>query len=147
MDELEGYDVTRRRVLFDEIILVSLHREIGWVFVVTMLVILTFTAPVSLLAAIGDLQVGLWMAVFTVLPFVVLLLLRIVMGVDVVTVQGPRSRVRIPFWFRKERAQEVFRMVTRLAREHQERRTRVQTPPPAPPSPLPQPGPPPEPTA
>ena len=35
-EELEGYDVVRKRVLLDEVLLVTLHRTIGWPFVVTM---------------------------------------------------------------------------------------------------------------
>jgi len=126
VDELEGTDVTRRRVLFDEVLFVTLHQEFGWAFVVMLLVILTITVPISLIAALADGITGAIVAFFTVLPFVALLVLRFAMRVDVVTVQGPRSRVRIPFWFRKARAREVFANITRLAREHQERRARAQ---------------------
>ena len=126
VDELEGTDVSRRRVLFDEVLFVTLHQEFGWAFVVMILVILTITVPISLLAALADGTTGAILAFFTVLPFVALLVLRFAMRVDVVTVQGPRSRVQIPFWFRKARAREVFGIVTRMAREHQARRAKAQ---------------------
>ena len=145
VDELEGYDVTRRRVLFDEVLFVTLHQEFGWAFLVTMLVLLTFTVPLTLVAAIADGGTGAALAIFTVLPFVALLVLRLALRVDVVTVHGPRSRVRIPFWFRKARAREVFALVARMAREHQERRARALGISPAPEAPPPPEGEPPEP--
>ena len=132
VDELEGTDVTRRRVLFDEVLLVTLHREFGWAFVVTMLVLLTFTVPMSLAFALADGGTGAGVALFIVLPPVVLLVVRFILRVDVVTVHGPRSRARIPFWFRKARAREVFGLVTRMAREHQDRRARTLGVPPNP---------------
>lgn len=126
VDELEGYDVTRRRVLFDEVILVSYHREVGWAFVITMLVLLTFAGLFTMLIAVVDASTGLGMAVVLVLPLLVALVLRLVLRVDVVTVHGPRTRARIPFWFQKARAREVFQLVCRLAREQQDRRVRGQ---------------------
>lgn len=143
VDELEGYDVTRRRVLFDEVLLVTHHQEIGWVFVVAMLMLLTFTGFMSLAFAAIDPSAGLWTAFFLVLPVVVLLLLRVILRVDVVTVHSRRARARIPFWFQKDRGREVFRLIARLAREHQDRVAQAQQAarPPAPESPPPPAGP------
>jgi hypothetical protein len=137
VEELEGYDVTRRRVLFDEVILVSRHKEVGWAFVLVMLALLTFTGFMSLVVAIADAKSGVVSGLFFVLPVVVLVALRLILRLDVITVQGPRSRARIPFWFRKERANEVYRLVARLAREQQARRAQDQgasRPDPAPPA-------------
>jgi len=126
VDELEGYDVSRRRVLFDEVILVTHHREVGWAFVVTMLILLTFAGFFTMLIAVVDFKSGVVATLFLVLPALAALVLRLVLRVDVVTVQGPRTRARIPFWFHKDRAREVFRLVCRLTREHQDRRARTQ---------------------
>jgi len=145
VDELEGYDVSRRRVLFDEVILVTHHREVGW----ALLILLTFVGFFTMVIAIADFKSGVAAALFLVLPILTALVLRLVLRVDVVTVHGPRTRARIPFWFQKERAREVFRLVGRLAREQQDRRARTQGarsgPPPAPPAAGPSPGPPAEP--
>jgi hypothetical protein len=141
VDELEGYEVTRRRVLLDEVLLVTLHTEMGWAFVVAMLVLITFMGFMSLAIGLVDAGTGLGTALFFVLPFVVLLILRLVLKLDVVTVHSRRAR--IPFWFQKERAREVFRLIARLAREHQDRLAQAQRaahppaqePPPAGPTP------------
>jgi hypothetical protein len=139
VDELEGYDVTRRRVLFDEVLLVTYHKEVGWAFVVTMLVLLTFISFFTLVAGAIDTGAGVGMTVFFILPLVVLLVLRLALRVDVVTVHSRRTRARIPFWFQKDRAREVFRLTARLAREHQDRFAKAQQaarpPAPEPPSP------------
>jgi hypothetical protein len=143
VDELEGYDVTRRRVLFDEVLLVTHHQEVGWPFVVGMLIVITLMGFVSLVTAAADPRTGLGLALFAVLPFVVLLVLRLALRVDVVTVHSRRTRARIPFWFQKDRAREVFRLITRLAQEHQDRLAQAQQTgrPPAPEPPLPPVGP------
>jgi hypothetical protein len=139
VDELEGYDVTRRRVLFDEVLLVTLHKEVGWAFVLLLLVLLTFSSFFTLIAGAIDTGTGVGMTVLFVLPLVVLLVLRLVLRLDVVTVHSRRTRARIPFWFQKDRAREVFRLVARLAREHQDRFAQAQqaarVPAPEPPSP------------
>jgi hypothetical protein len=147
VEELEGYDVTRRRVLFDEVMLVTRHKEVGWGFVLAMMALLTFTGFMTLVVGVVDPKSGVLTGLFFVLPFVVLVALRLILRVDIITVQGPRSRARIPFWFQKERANEVFRLVARLAREHQQRRARAQektavSPEPGPPSGTPPPPPP-----
>jgi hypothetical protein len=126
VDELEGYDVTRRRVLFDEVLLVTRHQEVGWGFVVGMLVLLTILGFITMVIAIADFKSGVLAALLLVLPILAALVLRLALRVDVITVHGPRSKARIPFWFQKQRGGEVFRLICRLAREHQERRARAQ---------------------
>jgi hypothetical protein len=109
-----------------------------------MLGVLTFTGFGTVIIAIVDFKNGVAAALLTVLPFVALAALRLILRVDIVSVHGRRSKARIPFWFRKDRAREVFRLVSRLAREHQGRlaRTpRAAPPSEAPPSPGPAPAP------
>lgn len=122
-EELEGYDVVRKRVLLDEVLLVTLHRTIGWPFVVTMVVLVLLCALITLGVAAVDRTVGLAVGAALVLPLLVLLVLRLVLGVEVVTVFGKRTKAEIHFWFRKRRAREVFSLVCRLARERQQART------------------------
>ena len=124
VDEIEGTDVTCRRVLLDEVLLVTLHRGYGLPFVLTMLVVATVFGSVGALLAIADWTVGLGWLALTTLPPVVALALRFALGVDVVTVFGRRTAERIPFWFRKAAARDVFRLVCGLARERQQRPAR-----------------------
>lgn len=122
MEEIEGYDVVRKRVLLDEVLLVTLHRAIGWAFVVAMLVLALLFGLIGLGVAASDRTAGLAVGGATVVPLLALLALRLVLGVEVVTVFGKRTKAEIHFWFRKRRAREVFSLVCRLARERQQAR-------------------------
>lgn len=133
MDEIEGTDVTRRRVLLDEVLLVTYHREYGTAFVVAMLVVLTVFGAMSAFTAAVQLSAGLVVFSLSCLPALVALALRLALGLDVVTVYGRRTRATLHFWLRKSRGRETFRLVCRLARERQQRvareRARVSPPP------------------
>jgi hypothetical protein len=124
VDEVEGTDVSRRRVLLDEVVLVTLHRAYGLAFVLSMIVLLTVFGFLTLILALADRTAGLVSFGLTVAPPLAALGLRLALGVDTVTVFGRRTKAEIPFWFRKARAREVFRLVCRLARDRQERAAR-----------------------
>ena len=124
VDEIEGTDVTRRRVLLEEVLLVTHHREYGTAFVATMLVVLTVFGGMSAFAAAVELSVGLVLFAATCLPVLAALALRPVLGLDVVTVYGRRTRATLHFPLRKARGHEAFRLICRLARERQERLAR-----------------------
>lgn len=147
VDEIEGYDVTRRAVLLDEVVLVTYHRVFGWPLLLGLAVLLTLSAFVSALVAIGSARAGLLTLALTGLPCVTLAALRVALRLDVVTVYGVRSRASMQFWFAKRRAREVFLLVCRVARERQQRRgrppagtgrTEAQAAPQTRPAPLPQ---------
>ena len=121
IEEVEGYDVTRRRVFFDDIVLVTYHQFLGWPFLVAMGVLLTFSVFFTVIASLGSRQSGFVVFLLSVLPCLIALGLRLVLRVDAVTVYGKRTRAQIPFWFRKQRARQVYQQICRLAREHQER--------------------------
>jgi len=122
VDEIEGYDVARRSVLFDEVLLVSYHRELGWPLMLVLAVLLTLATVVSALVALASPRAGLATFALTGLPWAALGALRLGLRVDVVTIYGIRTKATIPFWFRKRRAREVFTLVCRLARERQQAR-------------------------
>jgi hypothetical protein len=122
IDEGEGLRIRRRRVLFDEILLVTYHRQFGWPFVVIWSVLLALgsTAAVIVGATEGRLAGAIVCSVLA-LPFLVLLSLWLTLRLDVVTVYGKRGRAQMRFWWRKRRAREVYETIGRLAREHQQR--------------------------
>jgi hypothetical protein len=140
VEETEGYDLTRRRVWFDEVLLVTYHREMGWAFVVTMLAFSSiFGFPGLLMLVANRSPAVLVYFAIAVLPFVLALGLRLALRLDVVTVYGRRTKAQVHFWFGKAQARQVYQQVTRLARERQPRpRAPVSVrPPPPPPSSVP----------
>jgi hypothetical protein len=124
VEEVEGYDVTRRRVFFDDIVLVTYHQFLGWTFLVAMGVLLTVSTLLTVLVSLGSRESGLVVFLVFVLPCLIAIILRLVVRVDAVTVYGKRTRAQIPFWFRKQQARELYQQIGRLAREHQERLAR-----------------------
>lgn len=119
VEELEGYDVTRKRVFFDEVLLVTYHRCVGAGWVAAVSLLLGFAALLSAAVLAANRSAGLVLLVCLPLPLLALLVLRLTLRVEAVTVYGRRSRAQLHFWFRKRRAREVFQLVCRLARERQ----------------------------
>ena len=120
VDEVEGYDVSRRSVLLDEVLLVTYHQAFGWKLLVGLGRVrdadrcrLRHPGPRRALIT------GVVPSPSCGLPFVIAAALRLALRLDVVTVYGIRSKASMSFWFRKRRAREVFALVCRLARERQ----------------------------
>jgi hypothetical protein len=120
VEELEGYDVTRRRVLLDEVLLVTYHQVFGWAFLAAMAALLTIFGFLSALIAIANVSGGLFVFALTGLPAAMALVLRLALRLDVVTVFGKRTKAEIHFWFRKSRARQVYREVCRRAKDRQD---------------------------
>jgi hypothetical protein len=135
VDETEGYEVTRRRVFFDDVLLVTYHQFVGWTFVLAMSLLTAASAFVAGIVALsGEIRAAVAVFLVSGLPFALLGLLRLLLRVDGVTVYGKRTRAQVHFWFRKRRARQVFDMVCRLAGERQVRLAESR---PAPEPPLP----------
>jgi hypothetical protein len=125
VDEIDGYDVVRKRVFFDEVLLVTYHRFLGLPFLLAMGVFIALFGLISAFMAVSDRRAGLVFALFLVGPFLLAFVLRMVLKVDAVTVYGKRSKAQVHFPFRKARAREVYVQICRAVREHQQRATRV----------------------
>jgi hypothetical protein len=124
IDEVEGYDVTRKRVFYDDVVLVTRHRIVPWVPAVLcgLLSLLGGLLAVGLQRELGR-AFGFTLFVFT-LALVTLTVLLVAVGGDAVTVQGKRTQARMDFVLRRGRAIEVYRRACRLARERQRRLAR-----------------------
>jgi hypothetical protein len=118
IDTVDHFEITRKRVFYDDILLVTRHRYIGPWFVALMLllgigfiaigVMLKETSAIITFAAIASL-------------FLIVAVVRVLMRVDVVTVFGKRSRAQMRFIFRKAKARRVFEEIAAKAREAQRR--------------------------
>jgi hypothetical protein len=134
VDEIEGYTGTRRRVLLDEVLLVTLDRRRRLVTVVIWLVFAAvFFLPTLSVGRTTGKEEALIAGLFLASPFLLGALLHLVSGVDFVTVFGKRGVAQIAFSFRKRRAKEVFALLRDRAQQAQDRArgTGAQPPPPA----------------
>jgi hypothetical protein len=104
----EGYDVSLRRVLFEDVLLVTYHRELGRALVIAMAIVAAvFIGMGVVLRAMGEGMAALWIGVFS-LPFLSILIFRLIFRVDVVSVFGRRSKASLHFAVRKQRAREIY---------------------------------------
>ena len=126
IDEVEGYDVTRKRVFYDDVVLVTRHRFVPWAPVILsgLLSLLGGLFAFGLHSEVGSIA-GFTLFVLT-LGLVTLTVLLATLGGDSVTVQGKRTQARMDFVLRRGRATEVYRRACRLARERQQRLARRQ---------------------
>ncbi len=119
VEEASVNEIERRRVYFDDILLLTYHRERGKAALIILgiiLVVLGLSMVAELSsrtpeAAIGS---GFW---FVVLFFI--FIVRLTMGVDVITVYGRRTMARIKFFWRKGRARRVYQELAEKIEAHQ----------------------------
>jgi hypothetical protein len=106
--------------------LITRHRTVNWLAAIVLFFFFGMTAFWSLIvgAIAESLVVGVVAFAILGVPQLVFLILHLAVKVEVVTVFGQRMRVRMRFWLRKRRANEVFDEVCRIARQTQESQRR-----------------------
>ncbi|HYC93228.1 MAG TPA: hypothetical protein VEO54_28745 [Thermoanaerobaculia bacterium] len=122
VDSSQNYEVIRRRVFFDDVALVTLHRERGLAFLLTTGAFGTFFLAMAIFVV--AINVEAWEVA---LPFFILgapaflaFLLRLAMGRAVVTVWGRRSRAVLRFGvFRSGKARRVYGKICSAVRRAQ----------------------------
>ena len=132
----EHFEVTNTRVFYDDVQLVTLHREYGalyltltGLFAFGFLILLIAMASINRDALIAGvvlyLMFGSW--------FTIAFLIRALWGITVVTVFGRRSKAVLRYRFGKKRARETYGKICATVRAAQ----RDFTPPPPAESPAP----------
>ena len=114
----ERIDVSSRRVLYDDVLLVTYHREHGALFLtLSGFFAFGFLALSIWLATLGTpgVVVGVMFGIFGS-PFLIAFLVRAIWGVDVITVFGRRSKAVIRYRVRKRRAREVHDLICAAVR-------------------------------
>ncbi len=121
IDEIEQYDVMRKRVFYDDVLLVTYHRFRGRVYLLVTGLAAFASAVLSAQIARTQTQLGLFFFALLGLPFLLAFALRATLGVDTVTVYGRRSKARLHFPFRRRRAREVLKQICRSVQQTQQR--------------------------
>jgi len=108
IDERDNFEVQRRRVFFDDILLITLHRQFGRGYVAMMAIFTALFATVAIAFDVaGETPVAIVFACFAA-PFALLLVLRLLLRVDVITIFGRRTKATLPYTYRKRFARETF---------------------------------------
>ena len=136
VDENSFIEIERTRVYFDDVVAITYHREIGTAYLVVMGVFAVIFLTLALVVYLSTKEVaGLAVFLGFAAPFTLGFLLRVLLRVDVITVYGQRTKARLNFSFRKERARGIFQDLTRDIRARQEKAASALRPPPQPPPP------------
>jgi hypothetical protein len=121
IDEIDQFEVARRRVYFDDILLVTMHSRVGIAFVVTMAVFFVLLIAIAaVLQSTHQNTAAMWFAGVSA-PFLLALFTRVLLKQDVITVYGRRSKAAMRFTFRKAYARSKFAEICNLARRTQAR--------------------------
>jgi hypothetical protein len=109
VDEHDHFEIVRRRVFFDDILLVTYHKELGGGYIATMATLFVLFAAM----AVSTHTLMPMMIIFAALAGVTLIcgILRLTLLVDVITVFGRRSKAAMRFSFRKAYARDVFERI------------------------------------
>jgi hypothetical protein len=113
VDSSEGYEIRRTRVFFDEVLLVTLHSQLGGALAWLSL---GLAVLIGLLAALAwsDPSVSRSM-IWTALGLAVVGALLYIMPLWVVTVFGRRTRARLQLRLRERKARDLFARICQAA--------------------------------
>jgi len=121
VDEVDHFSIVRRRVFFDDVLLVTRHRAVGTAFVGSMAIfafVFVFIGWMCKLAK--EPEAGIVCASLSV-PFLLALVTRLVLKVEILTVYGRRSKAAMKVSFRKGYSRRKFEEICALVAQAQER--------------------------
>lgn len=124
IDSNEHYEVARKRVFFDDVMLITYHREKGVAYLIAVGILAFVFCGMGLMAL--SFNVAFWPMALVLLvigfPAFVSFMLRLALGVDVITVHGRRSKAAIRFRYKKRRARELYGQLCATVRNTQRKR-------------------------
>ncbi len=116
VDEQDAFHIRRRRVFFEDVLLVTLHDSISLLGIFTPFGV----SSVLFLIAIAIGHEGGWITAAFALPFIAYGVARMAIRDAIITVFGRRSRARIRFTLRRRKAQRTYEELCEKIRKAQE---------------------------
>jgi hypothetical protein len=121
VDEVTVGEIRRSRVYFDDVLLITYHQDWGIVALVLLGILFLASAGITLFSLLEGAStvpiVFFGVAVF----FLLLLIVRLILRIDVITVFGRRTSAQLKFSVRKGRARRVGAELERAIRATQAR--------------------------
>jgi hypothetical protein len=121
VDESSGFTGARRRVFYDEVLLVTFHSFVGWPMALMGAAVTSILALVALGLWSGDATRTAVTVLFFTLLGAAFTVLRLAIKMDAVTVYGRRSRAHVSFWLNQDRARATYHRLCARVRHAQER--------------------------
>jgi hypothetical protein len=137
VESRQNFEVVRRRVFFDDVLMVTIHHEMTPLYLAGMALIGLFFLLIGIVLVNTDLKVAGYVFFAIGAVPVIAFLLRLSFGIEAVTVIGRRSKAAMRFRGRSRRAREVYGALCntvrdthrRLEREYAEESTTAAVPP------------------
>lgn len=120
IDERDNFEVQRRRVFFDDVLLITYHRKLGAAYLAAMAILTLLFAGIAIAFVSSGENIAAVFGAFAV-PFAALFFVRLILRVDVITVFGRRTKATLRYTFRKRFARETFDDLTARTRAAQDR--------------------------
>ena len=121
IDDAEDDRIFRKRVFWDEVLMVTLHRGRDIPFVVMALILLLLLALMSFALGAGiGVTTGVVTALLTCGPLLAYTVTRVVQGIPTVTVYGRRTMARLSFPLRPAKARTDYAEISAAARRRQD---------------------------
>ncbi|HEV3484232.1 MAG TPA: hypothetical protein VG106_02415 [Vicinamibacterales bacterium] len=123
IEATEMWDIVRRRVYFDDVLMVTYHREYGIAYLlITAFVALVMLTPAALILIFDRAAWPVTIFFFLIgFPALIGFILRVALGLDVITVFGRRTKASLKFGVRKERARQLYGQICATVRAAQRR--------------------------
>jgi hypothetical protein len=116
VDQQENFKIIRKRVFFEDVLLVTQHDRVG---ILAVMFSLGFAAFLMLIGGIAGGNSGLAFGT-AALVFLVYGFARIKVKESIITVFGRRSKARIRFTMRRARARRLYEEICEMVRAAQE---------------------------
>ncbi len=125
IDNVEGSLVRRRRIFYDEILLVTLHSTHAWTAAAAIALSALGVGLMGFALPAINQPVAVLVWVLTLTTLTIGGIVAVTTPVRVVTIFGRRARTQMRFWSRGGRGREAFGLVCRLAQAAQTRPART----------------------
>ena len=119
IDDVDHFSVRRRRVFFEDVVLVTLHSSVARAHVIVHALLAFIVLGIAIACFTADAPEGGWVFVAIASPFVVFALLHLTARTHTVTVFGRRTRARIDVRFSRAKAQRRFEELSMAASSRQ----------------------------
>jgi hypothetical protein len=117
VESRQNFEVVRRRVFFDDVLMVTTHHEMTPLYLGAMALIGLFFIFIGIVLVNTDLKIaGYVFFAIGAVPMIAFLL-RLSLGLEVVTVIGRRSKAAMRFRGRSSRAREVYGALCNAVRD------------------------------
>ena len=122
VESTQNYEVVRRKVFFDDVYFVTLHRERGVGFLIVNGLFGAFFLGIAIMIVAIDSKSWLWAMPFLAigLAFTIAFAIRLAVGRNVVTVFGRRTKAILRFRaFQNEKSRAVYGQICAAVRRAQ----------------------------